>query len=89
MHEVDWRQGILTEDLAYEPCSVPDDIAEKCVKFVKLLGLTFGVVEFAIDKKGDYWFLEINPNGQWAFIEMETGLEISKEIAKVLEKSSI
>lgn len=89
VQELDWRQGILTEDLEYEPCYVPDDIAEKCVKFVKLLGLTFGVVEFAIDKNGDYWFLEINPNGQWAFIEMETGLEISKEIAKVLEKSSI
>lgn len=89
IEELDWRQGILTEDIEYEPCIVPDEIAEKCLAFLKLLGLTFGVIEFAIDKNGDYWFLEINPNGQWAFIEMETGLEISKEIAKVLERSSI
>lgn len=89
IQELDWRQGILTEDIAYEPCTIPDEIAEKCLKFLRILGLTFGVIEFAIDKNGDYWFLEINPNGQWAFIEMETGLGISKEIAKVLERSSI
>jgi glutathione synthase/RimK-type ligase-like ATP-grasp enzyme len=37
------------------------------------------------DKNGKYIFLEINPNGQWAWIEMETGLKISEAIIDYLK----
>ncbi len=82
--EVDWRYGIQQEDVLYEPYKLPDEIGNKCIQYVKRLGLNFGVIEFALDPDGKYWFLEINPNGQWGFIEEETGMNISSSIADSL-----
>lgn len=49
-----------------------------------MLSISFGAIDLVRDKNGDYIFLEINPNGQWAWVEMETGLKISDEIIKFL-----
>ena len=84
-NRVDWRQGIKTGEVVYTVHThFPKAMVDLCIAYVQRLGLRFGVVEFALDENGVYWFLEINPNGQWAFIEIETGLEISKEIANLL-----
>lgn len=37
-----------------------------------------------VTPKGDYVFLEINPDGQWLWIERLTGLPISEAIADLL-----
>ncbi len=48
------------------------------------LGLRFGALDFLVTPDGEWYFLEINPNGQWAWIEQETGLPISDAIADAL-----
>lgn len=63
----------------------PNEIAEKCVSHVKALGLNFGAIDLLIDSKGRYWFLENNPNGQWAFVEDATGQPIGRALARLLE----
>lgn len=63
----------------------PKDIAEKCVAHVKALNLSFGAIDLVVDNKGRYWFLENNPNGQWAFVEEATGMPIGRTLAKLLE----
>lgn len=35
---------------------------------------------------GSWWFLECNPNGQWAWLESEADLRITCAIADLLEK---
>ena len=55
------------------------------LSLLKTLNLRFGAIDFILDKKGNYIFLEINPNGQWAWIEKQTGYEISNEITNLLE----
>ncbi len=45
----------------------------------------FGALDFAVDDAGSWWFYEINPNGQWFWIERQTGLPISAALAKLLE----
>jgi len=50
-----------------------------------LLELTFGALDFAVDAAGSWWFYEINPNGQWLWIERQTGLPISASLAELLE----
>ncbi|MFJ4189110.1 hypothetical protein [Kitasatospora sp. NPDC089509] len=37
---------------------------------------------------GDWRFLEMNPNGQWSWIEHRTGVPISGALADLLEKGS-
>lgn len=63
----------------------PKGIARKCVELNHALGLNLGAIDLLLDKEGEYWFLEINPNGQWAFVEEATGLPIGKTIARLLE----
>lgn len=67
------------------PYTLPADVASKCVAHCTMLGLSFGAIDLIQDKQGAWWFLENNPNGQWAFVEAATGLGIGKAIADYLQ----
>lgn len=79
---IDWRRG--EHILQHAPIELPQDIQAKCLRLMQRLNLDYGAFDFVLDKQGNYVFLEINPNGQWAWIEHLTGLPISKEIVKCL-----
>lgn len=64
----DWRKAD-TSYLKHVPCELPSDVEEKCILLVKTLGLAFGAIDLILTPEGEYVFLEINPNGQWAWIE--------------------
>ena len=83
----DWRRG-SRPDLPHKPHELPNDLYTKCVSIVQRLGLRFGAVDLILDKSGSYWFLEVNPNGQWAWIENRTGLPLTKAIVDELERIS-
>ena len=59
--------------------------AAPAVALVDELNLRFGAIDLIRDVNGEYWFLECNPNGQWAWIENRTGLPISAAIVDELE----
>lgn len=80
----DWRIGNNVGNLLVEACDIPDDIKQKCLSLVKNFGLKFGAIDMIRDKQGNYWFIEINPNGQWGFVEAETGQPIGRAIARLL-----
>jgi glutathione synthase/RimK-type ligase-like ATP-grasp enzyme len=81
---IDWRQGD-DKGLKYSPFTLPDDISQKCLQFLRLMKLNFGAFDFIVTPSGEYVFLECNPNGQWLWIELETGMKISEAIAAALE----
>jgi len=81
--KTDWRKG-PSHELSYENFELGEEFLIKSVNLVKLLGLNFGAIDFILDKKGDLTFLEINPNGQWVWIEERLGLNISEELIKLL-----
>jgi len=81
----DWRLGHYEGELSIQPDeNFSQETAQKCIEHAKRLGLTFSAIDFVVDNKGVYWFLENNPNGQWAFVEQETGQQIGKAIAELL-----
>lgn len=47
-------------------------------------GLVSGSFDLALDSHGGYWWLELNPNGQWGWLEEKTGLEMSAAFADLL-----
>ena len=55
-----------------------------CIRLLKELNLQFGAIDMIKTPDGSYIFLEINPNGQWAWIETQTGLQISDAIINFL-----
>lgn len=83
--KVDWRQGD-DYDLKYELYNLPQEIADKCVFFVRRMGLNFGCFDFIVTPEYEYIFLECNPNGQWLWVELNLGLKISNSIANFLVK---
>lgn len=82
---LDWRAGHHSGQLNFEPFELPPSIVELCVRHVADLGLRFGAIDLVQDKKGTIWYLENNPNGQWAFVEEATGQPIGKAMAELLE----
>lgn len=80
---VDWRRG-ARPDLRHEIHALPSSVSKACVDLTNHLGLRFGAIDLVQDLDGRYWFLEINPNGQWAWIENRTELPISSAIVDEL-----
>ncbi|MDN4623697.1 MvdC/MvdD family ATP grasp protein [Pantoea agglomerans] len=81
--EVDWRKGSRI-DLKHEKIELESSLINKCIDLVKLLNLRFGAIDLICDNDDNYWFLEINPNGQWAWIENQTNLPIASSIVDEL-----
>ncbi len=79
--KVDWR--VDTSKLTYEITEIPDEIKHKCCKLLNLLNLKFGAFDFIV-KDNEYVFLEVNPNGQWGWLEEELNLNISDAIIDYL-----
>ncbi|MCG7374307.1 hypothetical protein MHL40_16765 [Pseudomonas luteola] len=83
--EVDWRQGSNPE-LRHEPIQLPEVVQQQCLELLKRLKLRYGAIDFVCDLEGKLWFLEVNPNGQWAWIENLTGYPIAAAIVDSLEE---
>jgi len=64
----DWRRGDITR-LQHKLHLLPTQVESTCVALVKALGLAFGAIDLILTPEGEYVFLEINPNGQWAWIQ--------------------
>lgn len=83
---VDWRSRY--DDLHYEPCDLPDDVATGVAQYLKRFGLRYAAFDFSVSPDGAWWFLEANPSGQWEWIEQETGVPITEAIADELVGAS-
>lgn len=78
----DWRHDTL--NLPHKVHQLPEDIAQKCLSLVKSFNLNFGAIDMILTPEDRYVFLELNPNGQWAWIEDLTGLPIADALIGVL-----
>lgn len=72
----DWRK----KKLRFQQVELPNEIHQKCITLLQELDLQFGAIDLIKTPNGEYVFLEINPNGQWAWIETQTGQKISDAI---------
>jgi glutathione synthase/RimK-type ligase-like ATP-grasp enzyme len=64
----DWRR-IDPRKMTHAPHLLPAGIEKSCIELVSRLGLQFGAIDLIITPDDEYFFLEINPNGQWAWIQ--------------------
>lgn len=81
--KIDWRQYDF-KNVKHEIWQLPAEIETKLLLLMKKWGLTYGAIDMILTPNGEYVFLEINPNGQWFWIEQLTGMQISKAIAETL-----
>lgn len=64
----DWRR-VNSTSIQHNPHNLPDDIQQKCIAIVDAFGLKFSSMDFILTPDNQYVFLELNPNGQWAWIQ--------------------
>ncbi|MBG0826871.1 hypothetical protein HS041_03670 [Planomonospora sp. ID67723] len=76
----DWRH-FEDDRIPYRIHALPPEVADRCLALLRSFGLSFGAIDFILTPQGEYVFLEINPNGQWGWIEQWTGLPIARAIA--------
>lgn len=61
----DWR--VKKTGLVFAPYNLPKRISRRCVRFARELGLLFGAIDFVL-QNNSYYFLEINPTGEWGWL---------------------
>jgi glutathione synthase/RimK-type ligase-like ATP-grasp enzyme len=76
---IDWRQS--QELPPHHLCEIPGALRAAILDLMRLLGLAYGAIDFILTPEGEYVFLEINPNGQWLWVEEMLGLGISDAVA--------
>ena len=74
----------LDLDVPYEPCALEESVRSSLTRLMRDLGLSYGAVDLKVRKDGSVVFLEVNPQGQFLFVEIKTGLPISLGLASCL-----
>jgi len=68
----DWRRAqIEPGGMRVEPLEVPEGVRERLLEVMSRLGIVFGCFDFIIDPDGRWVFLEVNPAGQFLWVENE------------------
>ena len=81
---IDWRQATEDDGLKWENRALPDEIADKALQLMELLGLNFGVFDFVETLDGEFYFLEVNQAGEWGMLQRDLELPIAQAIAREL-----
>jgi hypothetical protein len=79
-HPVDSR----VDRVPVKATTLPIELNQKILSLVGYLGLTYAAIDMRLGTDGSYTFFESNPEGQFLWIEIETGLPISDALASVL-----
>ncbi|GIH59443.1 MvdC/MvdD family ATP grasp protein [Microbispora siamensis] len=81
--KVDFRTSYSS--ITYRHLELPAEVSDALVALVRDLGLAFGAIDLILTPDERYVFLEINPSGQWAWLEIELGLPITTAICDALQ----
>jgi len=73
----DWRKE--KDDVNFISCELPAPVNYMCCEIVKKLGLSFGAIDL-IFYKNEFYFIEINPTGEWAWLVDSAGQKIYEYI---------
>jgi glutathione synthase/RimK-type ligase-like ATP-grasp enzyme len=79
----DWRRYDLAHT-PHKPHDLPEQVRGLCLQLVEQLGLCYGAIDMVLTPDGRYVFLEVNPSGQYLWLEKLTGLPISDAICDLL-----
>ena len=66
------------------PFNLPDIIAKKIFGLMKSLNLNFGLIDMVLSTDDEYYFLEVNPIGQFDSLSVGCNFPIERTIAEYL-----
>lgn len=77
---VDWRRT-SNPRLPHHALQLPSDVEDKILALMDAMKLNYGAIDLVLTPDGRYVFLEINPNGQWLWLDDMLSLGITSSIA--------
>lgn len=81
-YDVDYRMGLGRARV--EPVDLPQVVEQALQGLMRQLGLVYGAIDMRRTPDGSYVFLEINPSGEFLFIEDLTGQPLAASLARCL-----
>jgi glutathione synthase/RimK-type ligase-like ATP-grasp enzyme len=72
----------------FAPTRLPAPVERALRRLMKDLGLLYGAADFRRTSAGEWYFLEVNPSGQWGFVEERTGQPITAALAALLARGA-
>lgn len=81
----DWRKHQLDpERVQFRSETLPAEVADKCVRFLRSSSLGYGAFDLIETPDGEFFFLECNPSGQFAWLDEQCDLGVAGGIAAAL-----
>lgn len=81
---VDWRKRGLDTLEYWFKYQLPEYIEHQLIMLTKTLGLKYGAIDLILSPEGRYIFLEINPSGEFYWMDEYTDLNICEAISNQL-----
>ena len=78
----DWRR-IKKEELLYVPFILPPAVTISLKRMMDRLELRYGGIDL-IESEGSFFFIEVNPTGEWYWLQSNTGIDLCGAIVGVL-----
>ncbi|WP_452597116.1 ATP-grasp domain-containing protein [Pontimicrobium sp. MEBiC01747] len=78
----DWRR--YKNELKYTVFELPKNIKKFCIEYTKKLNLNFGAIDLILHND-EYYFIEINPTGEWSWLQQNTGFKFDSLIVNSLK----
>ncbi|MBC6996639.1 hypothetical protein QWY85_09010 [Neolewinella lacunae] len=72
------------EKTRYVPYQLPRAIEKKLERLMQLLDLNTGSIDLIVSETGEYYFLEVNPCGQFSAPSERANLQLEKRVAETL-----
>jgi hypothetical protein len=73
-------------DVIYKQIELPERIRQAAASLLRHYNLRFSAIDMAVATSGEWYFFEVNPNGQWAWLDSSAGTRIGSSFVKSFSK---
>ena len=81
----DWRAGNLDQgELEHEVFELPGHVEAALRRLMCIFQINFASIDMIVTPDDEFVFLDLNPNGQWLWLEIELGLPLVASMADLL-----
>lgn len=82
--QIDWRKEGLTLMDSWQSYNLPSYVEKQLLSFMDTYKLNYGAIDLILTPDNKFYFLEINPAGEYFWLDKLCDNAISEQIAKVL-----
>jgi len=82
--EEDWRRDGVSLVDSWRPYALPEEVAAKILALMDRIQLNYGALDVILTPDDRHVFIEVNPVGEWFWLDAHAGFHIADALAEVL-----